>query len=203
VVNQGGTRRTVVQPVEMPADWEMGQTMPVGRPMVLSAPLARGPGRVPFKAMRRMPAAMAQAAGIKTTMGSVPRQLMQKLMGKHPAETPATTAEREKVRQALEAFLKAFVAVRDGRGGALELEQARVDLLRALGESLPIATAVPLLQAYLRAAAVDLVAAVAAGGADPALYARHAPMLEAALNQARGALGEAGAPAGSFWEASI
>jgi len=59
------------------------------------------------------------------------------------------------------------------------------------------------LQAFLRAAAVELVAAVGAGAADPALYARHARMLEAARDQTRAALGEAGAQAGGFWEASI
>jgi Ca-activated chloride channel family protein len=203
VVNQGGTRRTVVQPVEVPAGWEMSQMLPAGRSVVLSAPLTRGPGRIPFKAMGRMPAAVAQAAGIKPTMGSVPRTLMEKLIGKQSPEKAATAAEREKVRQALEAFLRAFVAARDRSGGASELEQARVDLLRALGESLAIATAVPLLQAFLRAAAVELVAAVAAGAADAALYTRHTRLLEAARDQARAALGDAGAPAGSFWEASI
>src|SRR5256884_2798166 len=60
VVNQGGTRRTVVQPVEMPADWEMTQVMAGGGPAVLSAPFARGPQRAPLKAMGRMPAATAQ-----------------------------------------------------------------------------------------------------------------------------------------------
>jgi len=128
---------------------------------------------------------------------------MEKLIGKLSPEKAATAAEREKVRLALEAFLRTFVAARDGRAGAQELEQARLDLLRALGESLAIATAVPLLQAFLRAAAVELVAAVADGAADGALYARHARMLEAARDQARAAVGEAGAPAGSFWEASI
>jgi len=128
---------------------------------------------------------------------------MEKLIGKLSPEKAATAAEREKVRQALEAFLRTFVAARDGRAGAQELEQARLDLLRALGESLAIATAVPLLQAFLRAAAVELVAAVGAGAAAPALYARHARMLEAARDETRAALGEAGAQAGSFWEASI
>jgi Ca-activated chloride channel homolog len=203
VVNQGGKRRTAVQPVEMPAEWEMTQAMPAGRPMVLSAPLARGPGRAPPKMMRGMPAAMAQAGAGKAAMASVPRQLMEKLIGRHFTEKPATVEERERVRHALEAFLGAFVAARDGRGGAEQLERARIDLLRALGESLAIASAVPLLQAFLRAAAVELVAAVAAGAADAALYARHSRLLEAARDQARAALGETGAPAGSFWEASI
>jgi len=204
VVNQGGTRRTVVQPVEMPADWEMSQLLPaLSRPLRLSGTLTRGLGRAPPQASGRMPAAMAQAAREKPGMASVPRQLMEKLIRKPPVEKPATVAEREKVRQALESFLRAFAAARDGSAGARELEQARVDLLRALGESLAIATGVPLLQAFLRGAAVELVAAVAAGAADAALYARHARSLEAARDQARTALEEGGAPAGSFWEASI
>ena len=77
-----------------------------------------------------------------------------------------------------------------------------MDLIKALGESLVIATAVPLLQAFLRSAAVEIVAAMKAGGATAALFDRHAPALEAARDEARTPLGER-ASAGAFWEASI
>src|SRR5207253_4453279 len=101
-----------------------------------------------------------------------------------------------------EAFLRAFAAAKAGAAAA-QLEQARIELLRALGESLAIATAVPLLQAFLRGAAVELVAALTASAADSALFARHARALDEAREQARAALGAANAPAGSFWESSI
>jgi Ca-activated chloride channel family protein len=199
VVNQGGKRRTVVEPVEMPADWDL-QYLPeaLARNVYPTrmATLHRGP-------MGRIRASIANAYAGKAASASVPTQPIWKSIGKQSSEKASTAAERERVRQALEAFLKAFVAAREGRAGAQELEQARVDLLRALGESLAIATAVPLLQAFLRAAAVELIAAVAAGAADAALYGRDARMLGAARDQARAVLGEAGQPAGSFWEASI
>ncbi len=200
VVNQGGTRRTVVQPVEMPADWDLQQVRGALKHMTSNS---AGVTTLHRGAMGRIRAAIAYGYAGKPVSASVTGQLTEKLVGRLSPEKAATAAEREKVRQALEVFLRAFVAARDGTGGASELEQARVDLLRALGESLAIATAVPLLQAFLRAAAVELVAAVAAGAADAALYARHSRLLEAARDQARTALGDAGAPAGSFWEASI
>ncbi len=83
------------------------------------------------------------------------------------------------------------------------MERARKSLLKALEESLAIATAVPLLQAFLRGAAVEIVAALAVGATDPALFARHALALERARDEARSALGAAGSPAGTFWESSI
>ena len=61
----------------------------------------------------------------------------------------------------------------------------------------------PLLQAFLRGAAVELVGALAAGTPDPALLEKHAKALERARDEARTTLGAAGAPAGSFWESSI
>ena len=147
-----------------------------------------------------MPPVKAQASG---AMGRFPGKLMDALIRRPPQEETATTEQRERVRQALEAFLRAFTAAKAGAAGAAELERARVDLLRALGESLAIATAVPLLQAFLRGAAVELAAALAAGASDPALFARHARALDEAREQVRTALGAANAPPGSFWETSI
>jgi len=195
VVNARGQRRTVVQPVEMPADWEMPTaTRAVGRVFTLGAPLARPAGPQPTRAMGRMPEVKAQAA--------FPHRLLQKLVQRPSGDEPATPAQRDQVRQALEAFLRAFTAAKGG-GGADALERARRNLLKALEESLAIATAVPLLQAFLRGAAVELVAALGAGAPDPALFARHTPALERARDEARAVLDGAGAPAGSFWESSI
>jgi len=69
VVNAGGQRRTVVQPVEMPADWEMQQPMlnvrgpilPLGR-----APAGIPPGPQPTRAMASMPKVMSGQAGIRS-----------------------------------------------------------------------------------------------------------------------------------------
>jgi Ca-activated chloride channel family protein len=209
VVNQGGTRRTVVQPVAMPADWEMGALPAARGPM--TAVLGRalhgqlppgmpGPGAPgPVRAMGRMPAAKAQA-----TRSISVGKLMQGLLGRPGApEERATPPQREAVRQALEVFVRAFAALKGGAGRAGDLEKARMDLLRALGESLAIASAVPLLQAFLRGAGVELVAAVASNAADSGLLERHAKALQAALDQARPVLDAGAAQPGSFWEASI
>jgi Ca-activated chloride channel family protein len=193
VVNVEGTRRTVVQPVEMPAEWQMGpMAAGIGKWFKLSAPEG---GAQPTRAMGRMPAVKAQA--------SVPQRLMEQLIRRPVAEDPATPAEREQVTRALEAFLRTFTDCRDGAGSPDALERARRELLRALGETLAIATAVPLLQAFLRGAAVEIVAALAAGAAQPALFTRHARALEQARDEARAILGAGNAPAGSFWESSI
>jgi Ca-activated chloride channel homolog len=196
VVNAGGTRRTVVQPVEMPADWEMRSAPRAIREMVtLRAPPAMPRGPQPTRAMGRMPKVTAQA--------SFPQRLVEKLIRRPPEDEPATAVQREQIRQALESFLRAFAEARSGLAGGDALERARQELLRALSESLPIATAVPLLQAFLRGAAVEIVAALAAGAADPALFARLASVLEQAREEARAALEGTSAAAGSFWESSI
>ncbi|HYS10009.1 MAG TPA: VIT domain-containing protein [Myxococcales bacterium] len=197
VVNVGGQRRTVVQPVEMPADWEMQQPTPLvlGQMVRAGAPAAIPHGPQRTRAMGSMSKAMAgHGSGIL-------RGMLQKLQ-RPAADERATPGQRDKVRQALESFLRAFSAAKTG-GDADALERARRDLLEALEESLPIATEVPLLQAFLRGAAVEIVAALRAGPPDAALFARHAPALERARDEALAVLGSAGAPAGSFWESSI
>ena len=198
VVNKGGTRRTVVQPVAMPAGWETRTlAMPAVGPMLkMSAPTPRGPG--PARPTGGMPKVTAQAS--QATFG---RRMMEHLLSRPTREEPVTPAQRDSVRQALEAFLRAFTAAKSGTGGAEVLERTRVALLQALAASLALAVAVPLLQAFLRGAAVEVIAALAAGAADSALLDHHARALEAARNEARPVLGEAGATAGNFWEASI
>jgi hypothetical protein len=140
-------------------------------------------------------------------------RLMQKLVagskvlqdsgGARQRPSRATAEQMEKARVALEAFLAAWTAAKSGASGADALDAARVGLLRALADALPIATAVPLLQAFLRSAALEVVAALRSGAADRALFERHGRALERARDEAR-ALLAGGAPAGeSFWEASI
>jgi DNA-binding GntR family transcriptional regulator len=110
------------------------------------------------------------------------------------AEKP-TAAQVERVRKALEAFVEAFKSRK-----LHEFEVARMELMKALADALVIATAVPLLQTFLRSAAVEIIAAVKSGTAAP--FDEHAAALQAALDEARGPLGVA-KKAGAFWEASI
>jgi hypothetical protein len=184
VVNKGGGRRTVVQPVELPAEWE---------PQHLT--MAAGPMIPMGTAMRGAPAAPPPTRA----MASAPMKKMR-FMGpparRPPAPEVATPAELENVRKALEAFVEAFKSRK-----LQDLEATRMELMKALADALVIATAVPLLQAFLRSAAVEIIAALKAGAAAP--FDRHAAALQAALDEARAPLGATSAKAGSFWEASI
>ena len=205
VVNQGGQRRTVVQPVEMPAEWEPPQVT-----------LMHGAAMMPMMGGAPPPPAAAPALSMKARGGGPMKAGRAILAGalrgvrflgppERPgeAEEKSTPAQRERVGKALEAFVHAFTEAKAGRVSAESLETARTELIRALGEALAIATAVPLLQAFLRSAAVEIVAALKAG-AKPQ-WDRHAAALHAALEEARGPLGgpTGKAAAGSFWEASI
>lgn len=171
VVNASGQRRTVVQPVEEPAEWAPQQmTMGVGqmRPMA-AAPAGMIMGGGPIR------------AAMKAALAAPPLQ-------KRP-ET-ASKDDRVAVRKALEAFVEAWKS----REFAA-LEKARMELLKALSEALVIATAVPLLQAFLRGAAVEVIAALKAG---TALFDKHQPAMQAAVDEARKVVGKK-----RFWEASI
>ena len=184
VVNKG-SRRTVVQPVEMPAEWApQNLVMATGRMIPRGATMMGAPAAPP------PPRAMAMApAGVKKMrfLGGPSRP--------PPVET-ATPAQIESVREKLEAFVEAF------KSRKLEiLEKARMELMKALADALVIATTVPLLQAFLRSAAVEIIAALKAGAAPP--FDKHAAALQAALDEARAPLGASMVKAGSFWEASI
>ncbi len=193
VVNKGGARRTVVQPVAMPAE---------GEPAALLS-MATATGRmVPMAAA---PAGSPKAQLLTRAMGMLggPLRGAMKMAARPPPLPPEETApQRERVRKALEAFLEAFAEARKSREAG-PLARARAELLEALAQALPIATAVPLLQAFLRGAAVELIGALQAGAADAALFDRQAAALQSARDEARAALANGKPPSGNFWEASI
>src|SRR5205085_1229251 len=93
VVNQGGTRRTVVQPVEMPADWDLQQ---VREALKRAGSNSRGVSTLHRATMGRMRSAIAYGYAGKAPSPSVPGQPMEKLIGKLSPEKAATAAEREK-----------------------------------------------------------------------------------------------------------
>jgi Ca-activated chloride channel family protein len=208
VVNKGGKQRTVVQPVAEPAEWAP-QTRSVGAgpmmPMFSSAGLL--PPSSPPMAMAPKPRAHAAKTSTRGPMGG----LMRKLIGASGVAEPvlderATPSQRERVRKALEAFVQAFTQAKAaGAGASAEpLEKARMELIKALSEALAIATAVPLLQAFLRSALVEIIGALKAWVPGGSVDWR-ARELQAALEEARGPLDAPSgkAAAGSFWEASI
>ncbi|HUJ27061.1 MAG TPA: VIT domain-containing protein [Myxococcales bacterium] len=203
VVNKQGKPRTVVQPVEMPAEWApMPQmTMAAGRMITMAggAPAGAPPPMAPVAARSRNVVGGALKAMMHFGRGRGASDRVED--ARH--EPSVTPAERERVRKALEAFLEAFADARKLSGPPARLAETRRDLLDALAQALAIATAVPLLQAFLRSSAVELIAALEAGSADAPLFDRLAPKLEAARDEARAALSNGKPPAGRFWEKSI
>jgi Ca-activated chloride channel family protein len=181
IVNQGGKRRTVVQPVEMPAQWAMQAVMS-----------KKGAGA---------------GGGLLSKIGSV--------MGNEATmegPEPVTPAQRDAVRKALEELVQAFALAHEAlKAGKLPdpkpLKEARMKTMEALKLALELATLLSLLQRFLRSEAVDLIAALAAGGATAAnvlpLFDKHAAALQDARDEARKTLLAGKTPAGSFWEASI
>lgn len=220
VVNKDGARRKLVQPVEMPAQWA---------PQLAAAPVfTAGAGGHPY---RKAAPTMAVAGKLQATMAAAKSsaaqavgRLFSSAMGPASPEAPPMVREQEvaqfagpvdraSLEPALEALLKAVAEARAqlARGATPPpdaLEKARTALLQALARS-AIASELPLLQKFLRASAVELVAALAAGpgsalGPLVALFARHAAALVAAREEVRAALGHRGKPApDSFWEATI
>jgi Ca-activated chloride channel family protein len=206
-VNTGGSRRTVVQPVEMPAEWE-GTAMRaylVGQLKTMGDNRGRSLARV--YAQAKMMQAGQHAKGVLSKIGDF-----------FSGASPQTMIAREPpvridaVRDALEALVKAFAhahaELKAGRlPPAAPLKEARTRMMEALSLALEVAAMLSLLQRFLRSGAVDLIAALSAEGAtapsvDP-LFEKHAHELELARDQARAVLAGGKPPAGSFWEASI
>ncbi len=115
------------------------------------------------------------------------------------------------LRRALQALVDAFAAARKelaaGRvPSATGFEQARQAVMNALA-TVSVATELPLLQRFLRAAAVELTAALGAlGTSAPALaplFERHAKALDEALREAGLRFGGPAPSAGAFWESTV
>ena len=216
VVNKGGERRTVVQPVATPAEWELDSAMPargviargVMQPMGAPAPAYAPPPPMARAMKAAAPGSRGLVQRLKETLSAPTVQ--EATMGSGHAQTGTISlAELERVRAALEAFLKAFAAahaeLKAGKTPEVKaLKEARMELLEALKLTLEIATTLQLLQRFLRGPAVELIAALQAGSAGP-LFDQHAAELAAARDQARGCFAALPGkpPAGSFWEASI
>jgi Ca-activated chloride channel family protein len=207
--NKSGLRRTVVQPVEMPAEWEGTAMVAGGVGHLMHMTPGGGPAGAP-------PPVRAQAKMMHT--GRPAKGVLSRIGDLLSGATPETMISREPpvridaVRDALEALVKAFAqAHAELKAGRLPpsapLKEARMRMMEALNLALEVAAMLSPLQRFLRSAAVDLIAALSAEGAtapsvDP-LFEKHAHELELARDQARAVLTGGKPPAGSFWEASI
>jgi Ca-activated chloride channel family protein len=210
VVNPGGARRTVVQPVAMPAGWEMGK----------AAAMAAG-AAMPFAAA--MPSAPPPATQPMRFRGAAAPPPHQPLEEAEPeglfldvdadddedrAAVPdeADGAARERVAAALAALERALEeAARELAAGrtpaAAPLAAAREALLVALAEW-SRSDRVPALQRFLRADLTELLAALGrspAVGLEAAL-ARHRETFTAAKREADAVLTVVG---GARWGLTV
>jgi hypothetical protein len=151
-------------------------------------------------------------AGSMGSLPSIPPGSVMSNEATMEAPEPATPAQRDAVRKALEELVQAFALAHEAlKAGNLPdpkpLKEARMKTMEALKLALELATLLSLLQRFLRSDAVDLIAALAAGGATAAgvlpLFDKHAAALQEARDEARKTLLAGKPPAGSFWEASI
>lgn len=175
------------------------------QPSSMPAPGAPIPGRRPAPTQPPAPTAPPAGPMEKLRMGS-----------KREHECVDTSQkEIEAIRNAHRAFTKftelltaAFEAVKSGQvPDCTELEKFRKQLLTTLNQT-TVGTQLPLLQKFLRGAAVELVQSVqqknvTAAGVQP-IWERHMQAFERAQADATTQLSTHGAGSGdTFWEASI
>ncbi|MCE9584118.1 MAG: VIT and VWA domain-containing protein [Planctomycetes bacterium] len=242
IVNRSGEARKVVQPVEMPAKWEMDKN-------VLPAPLSVAPeccsaagstseeickdegecspSKTPME-FAKVPPPPPKAKRLSAVGGALPGSCppapkpapMQAIVSSRSrraddggsGDAGISDKDRESFTKALELFTKAFATalaeIRSGRVPEPEsLEEARVALVKTLAGS-PMGSEVPMLQKFLRMAAVELVAACGAEGSTAAglreMFEGHAKSFESAMKEADSALASrSGKRWWAFWEKSI
>ncbi|HVE38976.1 MAG TPA: VIT domain-containing protein [Planctomycetota bacterium] len=210
IVNKGGEVHTVVQPVHMPAQWDMKMEE------AESCKEAAAPRGAGVQAMGAACASVVPPPPPPPPMACTPapapmkrKKLFGVFGGKDdeeinlPQETGPSASERKAFEKAVGALRKALKAAKaeleKGKVPSPKaIDQARKALIQELAGS-PLGTTLGALQRLLRSALLELVAAMGAKGATTSVLL---PALEAALKS----LGES-APAGEasakFWEKMI
>ncbi|KAF0246665.1 MAG: hypothetical protein FD180_484 [Planctomycetota bacterium] len=222
IVNAAGSSRHVVQPVEMPAKWEMDKGMRVfcsaapvqdaecasitTEPLQFEACCEEAPAPSPKNRKSASPKKPASRSGL------VGASLSFRDSGRNQEAPTLSDKHRDDFTHALEAFAKALAAARtESRAGRIPqtdvLEEARVALVQTLAAS-PLAPDVPLLQRFLRQSALELVAACRTDGATAAglheMFEHHARLFESALKEADAAVaGQRGRRWWAFWEKTV
>jgi Ca-activated chloride channel family protein len=205
IVNEGGKGHKVVQPVHMPAQWEMEAEMGASKDMAaLMSSGAGAPGGMPAPCMAPPPPPMS-------VKPSKSKKMLAGLFGSRgsedisvPAEKPVSASERKAFEKAVEALKDALTAARSelsaGRIPAVgPVDKARKALLQVLGGS-ALGTTLAALQRLLRTGLLELVAALASSAPSDA------PSLSSRLDRCLSDLKDAVTPATSglkFWEKMI
>ena len=208
VVNRGGARRRVTQPVAMPAAW----TLDAADPPEGMKGLTRG-GIVfkalgALKALGRVDPEMTLTGALSPKFSEMTRGVSEPGLAVHEELAPYDRGGEQDLESALALLVAAMTDARTelsaGRLPQVEpLERAHAAVLGALAVS-AAGQKMPALQRFLRAGMVELIAALQSK--TPlrevlALFDRRAKELEEAKREARGAMQVTSQAA--FWEATI
>ena len=199
IVNSSGDVHKVVQPVHMPAQWEVENQAESCREKAPALYRSSSTGMAP-----------PPPAACKPAPGPMKSKKRSGLLGGKDDEEIGIPQEPAPSSSEIKAFEKAVEALRKAlEAGKAELEkgrvpspkaidQARKALVRELAGS-PLGTTLGALQRLLRSGLLELVAAMEAPGASPAVLL---PALGAAL-RTLGECARAGDASPKFWEKMI
>jgi len=207
IVNKGGEGQKIVQPVHVPAQWEMecaeasavgSGGAPGGMSSLMASP---APCMAPPPPAPR--GAKPSASRSKKMLGSFFGRKDAEPIGA-PEEKPVSASDRKAFEKAVEALKDALGAARSelssGRIPAVgPVDQARKALLQALATS-ALGASLGALQRLLRSGLLELVAALAASAPSDA------PGLSSRLDRCLAELKDATAPTAAgakFWETMI
>jgi len=214
IVNKGGEGNKVVQPVHMPAQWEMemDDEKSVARDLsAIASSSAGAPGGMAMPCMAPPPPPMCakpSPAPMKKRSANVFGKLFKSKQEAEeirvPEEKSVSASDRKAFEKAVEALKSALAAARSelsaGKLPAVgPVDKARKALLKVLGGS-ALGTTLGALQRLLRTGLLELVAAFAAAAPSDL------PSLSTRLNRCLSDLKDATAPAApesTFWEKTI
>ncbi len=216
IVNKGGEGNKVVQPVHMPAQWEMEMDEEKCSPkdmMAMGSSAGKGaPGGMPTPCMAPPPPPCPPMSCKPSPSPSKSKKMFSGLFGRKeaaedisvPEEKPVSASERKAFEKAVEALNDALAAARSelsaGRIPAVgPVDKARKALLHAIGGS-TLGTTLAALQRLLRTGLLELVAALASSAPSDT------PALASRLDRCASDLKDALKPASSglkFWEKMI
>ncbi|HEY7160380.1 MAG TPA: VIT domain-containing protein [Acidobacteriota bacterium] len=201
VVNQDGSLRKIVQPVEMPAMWEMEhETQRTGSFAAMAMPCPPAP------AMGRPMEARMQVASAKS--GSDVAGIFRGIFRKHRTvkdREDLAQVDSKKLKGALKDFIQEFRAVQSEiHAGHIpsadKLEQTRLEVMKELSTS-PAGPELAALQKLLKGAIVELIAALRTPGIAVAvlqsILERHKKEFEKSFNEVE-------SPKSTpFWESTV
>jgi Ca-activated chloride channel family protein len=233
VVNKDGSLRQLVQPVEQPAMWE-AQSLGAACPAPMMSMRSAQPGSLAKLSQIQPPAAPGAADGWGAPQlqreymlpaenspaqegggggggsfgGFSPYKMFDKLAGRKPAkaDSSAAFAALQKFSEVLSRLAELISSGTMPSGADLSsLEDARKKLLEALGRE-AFGMEVPLLQKFLRGAAVELIESLKQSNGTLAgvqrMWERHMVAFHIAGAEATTKLGSSSTD-GRFWEASV